>query len=176
MFEFLTKLSVNKGLQIGVMIFGNIIAPYWFLFQFFRPLVSDNNPIQQLIICLAIGIPVSLFGFFLELVRKTANPDSDFIAHTDVDINKNIDVDKEKLADETSNKLMFSCLSGASMNTAAVLYMPCIIAFFVTLKPNTAIVSSILAYVVLFILVTIAVTNSLSERKKKLIAAAKKDT
>ena len=140
MFEFLNKLNFSKGVRISIMIFGNIIAPYWFLYQFFRPLVTGNNFIQQLIICLAIAIPVSIIGYILELWAVSKKDGADLIHIAKANIDENLLKDnKQDLTREITNKLVFKCLSLGSINTAIIFYLPCMLTYFLPLDKNEAI-------------------------------------
>lgn len=131
------------------MIFGNIVAPYWFLYQFFPHIVSSNNFIQQLIICLAISIPVSLLGYISELWY--ADRKGEIIL-----------VDRNSTSQD--NELAFKYLSEGSINTALMFYTPCLLAFFAHLEERNAIIGCIFAFLGI---TTSIIRRGLTVKKKK---------
>ena len=169
MFDFLNKLNIDKGMRIFGFIFGNLIAPYWFLFQFFRPLVSGTNYIQQLIICLAIGIPITLFAFAGEVIavlKKEA-----LVLGLEIGFKKIKDnlseKDMEELTNKMATKLSFKCLYRSCITAAFVLYFPCILYFFVPINSHTAIICSMMLYIVLIFAVIIKGMSNESPKKQK---------
>lgn len=77
MFEFLSKLSFSRGTTIMIVVFGMVISPYWFLFQFAQEIYKSNDTIQTIILSLCIGIPVCVWTFVLNLISSIEDFTSD---------------------------------------------------------------------------------------------------
>lgn len=56
--EFLNKVSFNRATQIGFILFGNLLAPAMFLFQYYKPVFMTNDFIHLVCICVCIGLPL----------------------------------------------------------------------------------------------------------------------
>lgn len=143
-FEFLTKLSFSKGVQIALIIFGNIIAPYWFLYQFFRAMVTENNLIQQLILCLAIATPITLLGFSFAVWISSRKIKS--IPQHDKDLKINEDENTQRLREAGESKLIFEWLSEGSISTAMMFYGVCVLSYFFPINSNISIYMCIAGY------------------------------
>jgi hypothetical protein len=63
MWEFISKLSMEKGAAIFCVIMGNLLGPFWFLFQFYARIFEHYDLVRLLLICLCIGIPITVFHF-----------------------------------------------------------------------------------------------------------------
>lgn len=109
MVEFFYKLSLSKAIKIGFIAFGLLIAPYWFIFQFAYYIYSNNDIIQNLLLALAIGMPVCIIHYFLDLVSR-------ILSETE----KSISIDDKELTEVA----FACCLCGF------IFYMPNIIQFF----------------------------------------------
>ena len=108
-FDFLNKISFNRGSQIGLIIFGTIIGPFMFIFQFARPVFDNNGLIPLLLICLCVGLPICLLI-------------------TALGIRDNLVLDpeeKDKLIDHR-----FSQMGSYSAIVGGAFYLPCIIKYF----------------------------------------------
>lgn len=112
MFEFLAKLSFNRAVNIGYIIFGNLLAPYWFLFQFAADIYKSNNVAQLLILSLAIGVPICLINFVFLL----SSP-------------KKIDTENKAEVQDKVDRI-FSLLGVSSILIGIAFYLPCIVKFF----------------------------------------------
>jgi hypothetical protein len=127
MFDFLSKLSFNRGTRVGFIIFGILIAPYWFLFQFYPNIYEKNELVKLILLSISIGAPIALFDFSFLLVeyatKNKHNPDQPEAEKVDA---------------------MFNLIGGACLFTAITLYVPCVVSFFEEhLNPKHAIYFSI---------------------------------
>jgi len=109
MYEFFSKLSLSKAIKIGFIAFGLIIAPYWFIFQFAYYIYSKNDMFQNLLIALAIGMPVCIINYFLDLVSRML-----------LDNEKSNTIDDKELT-----KVAYACCI-----CGFIFYMPNIVQFF----------------------------------------------
>jgi|JI7StandDraft_1071085.scaffolds.fasta_scaffold311331_1 hypothetical protein len=109
MYEFFSKLSLSKAIKIGFIAFGLIVAPNWFVFQFAYYIYSKNDIFQNLLIALAIGMPVCIIHYFLDLVSRRLFDDE-----------KSSTIDDNELT-----KVAYACCI-----CGFVFYMPNIVQFF----------------------------------------------
>ena len=63
MFEFISKLSLQRGLCIALMIFGLFLAPYFFIYEFARFAFTQYSFIQIVLLSFAISAPIALIHF-----------------------------------------------------------------------------------------------------------------
>lgn len=147
MFEFLNKLPFSRGVQIAIMIFGNIIAPYWFLFHFIKPLVANNNIIQQLIFCLAIAIPVTILNLLFEINTLYNKLSSEEKKQSNKIDEVQLDEPLRLKREEIKKQIVFQALRAASISTALIFYIPCIMSFFFYSDKRQAIIWCISCFV-----------------------------
>ena len=60
MFEFIEKLTLSKSLNIILILFGCLIAPFWFIYQFYPSIYQSNELSKVLVLGLSIGVPICL--------------------------------------------------------------------------------------------------------------------
>jgi hypothetical protein len=60
MLVLIRKLSFLKGVNLLLIGFGTIVAPFWFLFQFYPGFVGSADFMKTLILSISIGTPVCL--------------------------------------------------------------------------------------------------------------------
>ena len=108
MFEFISKLSFSRGTSIALIIFGTIVAPYWFLFQFAQDIYKSNSLVQLLILSFAIGAPTAMIHYIMNF--QLFSPE-------------------EFKTDDHKVKFYFSLLGGASILSGVIFYVPCMIKF-----------------------------------------------
>jgi hypothetical protein len=63
--EFFSKLSTHKGLCIVIILIGNIVAPFWFLFQFTPHLFETVDMLRLVLLCISLGTPITTIGCLL---------------------------------------------------------------------------------------------------------------
>lgn len=65
MFEFLSRLSFNKGTNIAFIIFGLIVAPFWFLFQFVPNIYTSNDLVTLLLLSICSILPIAIIEYLI---------------------------------------------------------------------------------------------------------------
>ena len=108
--ELITKLSFNKGTNLVFIIFGTLIAPFWFLFQFANNIYNNSDILHLLILSVAIGMPVCLISFTFEIL-------------SDLKIKENQSLLKD-------NDYIFSLIGKSCIIPGFSFYIPCAFKFF----------------------------------------------
>lgn len=60
MYDLISKLSFTRGLNIILIVFGVLISPFWFIYQFHSSLYQSLELSKLLVLALSIGIPICL--------------------------------------------------------------------------------------------------------------------
>jgi undecaprenyl pyrophosphate phosphatase UppP len=79
MWDLISKLTLIKGVQIAVILFANLIAPYWFFMHYYPELVAGDTMWKQMIYCLAVGVPLTIIGYVTETIDHTYKYPNDII-------------------------------------------------------------------------------------------------
>lgn len=66
--EALKTLSYNRITKIGFILFGVVLAPFMFIFQFKGQIFQDNDFVHLLLISSCVGLPVALVLFILRVL------------------------------------------------------------------------------------------------------------
>lgn len=107
--DALKALSYNRLTKIGFVMFGVLLAPYMFIFQFAQHIFNDNSIVPLLLISVCVGLPVALVLFVLRVWDDAGLDPTD---------------PKEKLATR------FGQMSTASLMSGVGFYLPCCAKFF----------------------------------------------
>lgn len=110
MYDLISKISFNKGTKIFLILFGLLVSPYWFIFQFARDIYDNNDLPERILIALSIGTPITLIHFFLNYI----NFDKEYFQDT-----------IEKKSETLFNTIVFS-----SVFCAMAFYVPCSLKYF----------------------------------------------
>ncbi len=111
MYEVISKLHFSRGVQIAIILFAVIVAPYWYCLHFRPHLVSTESTIKLLLSIIAIGGSVLGTNFALDDFFRLRNT--------------------EKIVDDTEkNKIGFLYLQIAALETCAILFFPCVWKYF----------------------------------------------
>ena len=103
------SLSYNRLTKIGFVLFGVVLAPYMFIFQFSQHIFNDNSIIPLIFISVCVGLPVAIIIFVLRVWDDIGIDPMD---------------SKEKLATR------FGQMATASLMSGVGFYLPCCIKFF----------------------------------------------
>lgn len=136
--EILSKIKFKRGVHFGLLIFGILIAPYMFLFQFARNVFDTKALVPLLLIAVSIGAPIALILVFLFILDHLADDPPE----------------KDKLMD-----LRISQMGSAGAITAVAFYLPCIAKYFApSMSQKEAILSmiSVLAAIIISSVMSIA--------------------
>jgi ABC-type glycerol-3-phosphate transport system permease component len=68
MWDLLSKLSLAKGATVAGVLIGNLIAPFWYLFQFYPNIFKSNDLGKLILISLAIAVPITCINVVIGLV------------------------------------------------------------------------------------------------------------
>jgi len=63
MYEIISKMPFNRAMNIIIIIFGCLIAPYWYLFNCFPELINGKDVFQLILICTAISLPSFIVNY-----------------------------------------------------------------------------------------------------------------
>ena len=111
--DALKTISYQRLTKIGFILFGTILAPFMFIFEFARHIFDQNSIIPLLFISACVGLPVALVIFVLRVLDDAGlDPDDP----------------KEKLTTRFGQMATSSLASGVSF------YLPCCIKFFKSLE------------------------------------------
>lgn len=146
MFEFLKTLSFNRGTNIGFIIFGVFLAPYWFIFQFANDIYKSSNLTQTIILSLCIGVPVCLLNFIINSVGGLYN--------------------EKEVTEEQKVNQYFKLMGYSSIFGGISFYAPCIFKFFSLPQTQRQAIFFIIGIHIGYITTTI-IYASLSNRKAK---------
>lgn len=150
MFEFFKSLSFNQGTNIGLIIFGIFLAPYWYIFQFANDIYKTNDFIERIILSICIGVPVSILNFFVNYL-------SAFFM-------KKQETEKEK---ETK---IFKLMGISCAVVGISFYVPSVLSFFNLSETQhqgiLSIISFHLGYIVMIAFFTIKNNNKLRNQEK----------
>ncbi len=122
MIDFFSKLSLGRGVQIAMLIFGNIVAPYWFLQHFKPQLVNNDRILQQIIFALAVGIPLNICWYVI--MRNYLSPHG----------KPNQNYDQKDTEKYRFKKMTVACALGT-----CALYIPILASFFWNLSLREAV-------------------------------------
>jgi hypothetical protein len=72
----LNRIPNIKLITVILLIFSSILAPFWFLFQFNKPLFYKIDLVHLILISACIGFPLTIINITLALVFSKFDPDS----------------------------------------------------------------------------------------------------
>lgn len=79
MWDYLSKLSLTTGSYILIVLMGNVLAPFWYLFQFYPRIFDHYDLVKLLLIGASFGIPLTMFHLIMLSVlgiHKIVEPDN----------------------------------------------------------------------------------------------------
>jgi hypothetical protein len=124
----LHKLSPEKTTNIAYIIVGCIVAPFFFLFQFAKPIFNKYDLLTVIILSFGVGAPISLlFALLRSFVEDYLNKIMDY-----------------------GQSEPIALVGYSSMHTGIVLYTVCAMSYFAPLTQAKAIHYSILWSFVFF--------------------------
>jgi hypothetical protein len=107
--EALKSLSYNRITKIGLILFGIVLAPFMFIFQFKESVFWDSDFVKLLLISTCFGLPAALILFILRVIDDAGlDPESQ----------------EEKM------RRRFSQMASTSVICGVGFYIPCCIKFF----------------------------------------------
>jgi hypothetical protein len=115
----LTKLTFGRGIQIVFIFFGAVIAPLWFIFQFYPVLFASTDLIKLLLVCSAIGIPLCILNGLGYMVKMLSS--------------------NENLEEHETTLFLYRVMGIGGISAAVTLYIPCILTFFIKINAQEAI-------------------------------------
>lgn len=67
-------MPFNRAMNIIIIAFGCLVAPYWYLFNFSPTLIKGLDVVQLILTCEAIALPIFLLNFILiAIVNQRSN-------------------------------------------------------------------------------------------------------
>lgn len=139
----INKIPLPRAIGIIAILFGALIAPYWFLFQFAPSIFNEYELIKLLLLCISIGIPVIIINFLME---SLFTPTDEFGENPNM------------------SGVIIHLLSRAAVATAVAFYIPCAVAYWKPLPLGAGI--NLVIYIHIGFLVY-AVLKMLLFRKKE---------
>lgn len=103
----LSKLPFNRGISIFAICFGNLIAPFQFIFIFHQGIFKELDIIKLILLSLSLGIPFTLLNYYSLWIYGQI-------------------MDIEILKEKTSEK-MFNVFGISSALSAMPFYIPAIL-------------------------------------------------
>lgn len=68
MYDLISKMPFNRAMNIIVIIFGCLVAPYWYLINVFPEVLLNKDIFQITLYCTAISLPPYFLHFILMLM------------------------------------------------------------------------------------------------------------
>ncbi len=154
----INKVPFNTAANIGFSVLGGMLAPFFYLFQFAKPIFDKYDLLTLLVLSLAIGGPMIIFFLMLNSSARLHNTN---ITLGDIEA--------------TSSTIFLKYLRSASIDAAMVLYLPCIMSYFASTTLRNAIFYSLAATFGIFIRLFFSYKKQLeneskSEAKKRIDA------
>jgi len=149
--EVLKSLSYNRITKIGLIIFGIVLAPFMFIFQFKEAVFRDNDFVKLLLISACIGLPVAIVLFVLRVLDDGG-------------------IDPESQTEKMTRR--FSQMATTSVICGVGFYIPCCIKYFQpSLNLRDAIGLMIPFYGAIFVMTVLSIsrggTKALHDRMLK---------